>query len=128
MNKAKKKKNQLKHVVYNIFVCSWLQFQIMNNLKAECISVSVHTHCYNRISRKEKLEDLGNVDYSGIICCLFYTLSLSLPCLLLSNYIQMVLSFVFLAISFETRCQECMPSLFWLLFLICTANNAFFKM
>lgn len=77
-------------------------FKIINNFKAEQISASVHKYCDSRTDRKGKLKGLDNW---GIISSLFYRLFLSFLCLLHSNYIRMVFSFVFLAISSETCCQ-----------------------
>lgn len=102
-------------MVYNILCAAGFNFEIINNLKAEYISVGVHMYCHRRTDRKCRLRGLGTREDRSIICALFPRLFFSFLCLLLSNYIQMAPSFVFLAISSEAYCQQTMPSSFWLL-------------
>lgn len=107
--------NWFEHLVYNILCAAGFNFEIINNLKAEYISVGVHMYCHRRTGRKCRLKGLRTWEDRSIICALFPRLFFSFLCLLLSNYIQMAPSFVFLAIPSEAYCQKSMPSSFWLL-------------
>lgn len=51
----------MKHLVYSILYAAGFSFKIINNLKAEYISVRVHIHCFSRTSRQGKLKDLGSL-------------------------------------------------------------------
>ena len=118
--------NQFKHLVYIILYAAGTNFKIINNLKAEYISV-----CPHRLSQQNKqerqAERLGSSGYWGIICSIEYRLPLSFPCLLLTNtskWFSHSFSCPF-QLSYDasnTRHLLCGP-----FFLICTANLLFCK-